>query len=199
MNDITNLMPEVNLITSDDIKSLVIRLLRDRVPSYFWEVDSSSTSFYHPKLQGRPITLVEHTKSVVRILVMLISNPIIHSKFTRKDIDIMIASAILHDTTKRGYPSDVGTTIHEHPLLLSLLLPSKYTNLEYQLFSEIVEVAMTHTGPWNRSPHSSVVLPEITNDRQYYVHLADFLASRKVIHIDLDDNESVNYINNMVI
>ena len=46
-------------------------------------------------------------------------------------------------------------------------------------------------GEWNESKRSSVVLPKPETDIQKFVHMCDYLASRKDIEVLFDANESV--------
>lgn len=190
-----DLRPEIELIRNSTVKNLVYRVFEEKVPRYFWDTDSSSSGYYHPTINGRPITLVEHVKSATRILYTLLSHPMIKGQFTQLQVDTMIASIILHDCAKKGL-SDEGepTTVHSHPLLASLLIPDKVTSEEYMIFSNIVENIVSHHGVWRWRQDDPTVLPEITNETQYYVHLADWIASRKIVHIDLDNNESIDYM-----
>ena len=53
----------------------------------------------------------------------------------------------------------------------------------------IKHVVKTHMGKWNTNPYSDVVL-EVPKDRyQYFVHMCDYLASRKFITVKFEGEE----------
>lgn len=194
MNDISQLEFEISLITDDFIKDLVVYLLKNRVPNYFFEVTASSSGKYHAKdKDGNPITLVGHTKFATRMLEMLLNHPMLMCKFSEYQKNIMRASIICHDTVKRGYPSDSGSTVHRHPIMVSLLIDSTIENdpLKKKMFTDMVEIISAHHGPWNRSNYDEYVLPTPYNEMQYYVHIADYLGSRNYLSCNLDDSDEM--------
>lgn len=191
---IADLKPEASLIKDTTIQTLVLRILSEKTPAYFWECDSSSSGFYHPTVNGEPISLVDHVKSATRILYTLLSHPSIKGKFTQLEIDIMLASIILHDCAKKGVDSEGRTTQHGHPLYVSLMCPDVVSDLEKEYFTRIVENIVTHHGPYRWREGDPCVLPAIQTEQQYYVHLADWLASRKLFHVDLDNEETLEYM-----
>lgn len=195
MNNIDQLQFEINFIKNNDIKTVVTRVLSETTPSYFWEVDSSSTGKYHPKMaDGTPITLIGHTKSATRALRLLLTHPMIASNFDANSIDLMTGAIILHDVAKKGL-TESKYTVHEHPLLVKELRPSNMTQLQNIYFDNMISYIEPHTGPWRRNNYSEVVLPIPENYGQYIVHMADWLASRIILHINIDDEPSVfNYL-----
>jgi len=185
---------ELSLINNDLVKKLTIDILDTKVPDYINTLPSSSSKKYHPVDEnGNVVTIATHTKSAVRILYVLLDHPMISGKMSDFEKDICISATILHDCVKYGIPPNTADhTVHEHPILVSLLYPYDDTNSEYYLiFEKIVEVASTHHGPWQRSVVSDLVLPPIETDSQWYVHLADYLSSRRWITIDTSDSEDV--------
>ena len=62
------------------------------------------------------------------------------------------------------------------------------TDEELDLFSKCVEA---HMGPWNTSSYSDVVLPVPKAPIEKFVHMCDYLASRRFINLDFDNNDCV--------
>lgn len=194
MTNISNLEFELSFIKNNDIRRLTEDILKYKVPDYIETYPSSSSSRYHPVDEnGNVVTILHHTKAVVRVLITIINHPMVSGQLSDFEKDICIAAAILHDSVKYGIPDNVKeTTVHEHPILVSLLYPYNDTNSEYYLiFGKIVEIISSHHGPWQTSSHSQVVLPPIETTAQWYVHLADFLASRRFIHVDTTDSDDI--------
>ena len=49
----------------------------------------------------------------------------------------------------------------------------------------------SHMGPWNTSNYSDVVLPVPKAPIEKFVHMCDYLASRRFINLDFDNNDCV--------
>ena len=49
----------------------------------------------------------------------------------------------------------------------------------------------SHMGRFNTSNYSNIILPLPKTPEQKFVHMCDFLASRKVIHIDFDETNNI--------
>ena len=49
----------------------------------------------------------------------------------------------------------------------------------------------SHMGPWTTNPYSEVILPKPNNKYQRFVHMCDFLASRKFLDIKFKEDEIV--------
>ena len=63
------------------------------------------------------------------------------------------------------------------------------TKLDEKEIEFIKHVVKTHMGKWNTNPYSDVVL-EVPKDRyQYFVHMCDYLASRKFINVKFEGEE----------
>jgi hypothetical protein len=54
-------------------------------------------------------------------------------------------------------------------------------------------VIASHMGPWNTSPYDKTILPVPETKEEKFVHLCDYLASRKLINIQFDENSMINY------
>ena len=170
-----------------DVKYLVSML-----PDYFFEVPASSTGKYHPKYALGEGGLVRHTKSAVRMAYELLNNPIIGGKYTLHEKDLMIIALILHDGLKSGKEKSQYTKV-EHPLLASEFIKDNMDQLEMndEDIEFICEVIESHMGAWNKDFDGNEVLPIPRTKYQSFVHMCDYLASRKFITVDFDNNNDV--------
>lgn len=191
---------EVSLISNLEIQKLVQDIIKRKVPDYIETEWASSTGKYHPTDEmGNPETILAHTKSVTRVMKLIINHPYNCNDFDDYTKDIMIAACILHDSCKYGYPNKSGEyTLHEHPLLVrENLYPYStiYNRDRLKIFNDICDLIETHHGPWINNSHSEIVLPEVTTRAQYLVHMADYLASRKIIKtVTLDTNQIMDLL-----
>lgn len=172
-----NLNNELNFIQDKDIKEVTEQLL-SKVPTYFWTVPASSSGKYHPAYTLGEGGLVRHTKAAVKIAVELSEM----ENFTQKDIDFAIAALILHDSHKQGDGKE-GHTIFSHPLVASHFV----ANNAPEWYSTIVSpLIASHMGKWTTSTYEpETILPAPLAPLQKFVHLCDYLASRKCITVEL--------------
>ena len=169
-----------------------IGIIIDLLPDYFFEVPASSTGKYHPKFSLGEGGLVRHTKSAVRIAHELLENNSLLNTFTSDEKDMMIAALLVHDGLKSGLVKS-EYTVFEHPLLMSKFIQdnrSKLTLDDYEI-ELICSVIETHMGEWTRDYKGNEVLEKPKTKYQKFVHMCDFLSSRKFLNIEFDGNEIV--------
>lgn len=168
------------------------RYLVDSLPDYFFEVPASSTGKYHPKYALGEGGLVRHTKSAVRMAYELLADPIIGSKYTAREKDLMIIALILHDGLKSGKEKSQYTKV-EHPLLVSEHIKDNMDNLSMndEDIEFICDVIESHMGPWNKDFDGNEVLPLPKTKYQNFVHMCDYLTSRKFINVEFDSNNNI--------
>ena len=182
---------ELSAIRDTRVRNMTEYLLDNRVPDYFIELPSSSSGRYHPKnKEGNQESLIEHTKSVVRVLCSFLTHPDISSKFSDYDKDILISSAILHDCVKYDYPDQKDHTVFSHPVLVKALIDDEISRMYLHEFVTVCDVISTHHGPWTVNRYEDLVLPTMKDNRQWYLHLADYIASRDFIRVDYDNDQS---------
>ena len=192
MDPVTYYEFELNQIQHQSIRDLVIRIMKEKLPAYFMTVEASSSGFYHQIEKGVPIKLCEHVKAAARFFLILKTNPLFTRQFTSMQLDYMLSAILLHDGTKRGLNATPSPSAYfEHPITSVYLAPDNMNQIEYAHFTEIIRLITTHHGPWRISSYSSIELPEVSDNMQYYVHLCDFLASRSVIWTDISDEEAM--------
>lgn len=182
---------ELEQIQNPIIKEGVIEAL-ELAPSYFWVVPASSSGKYHPVSSLGMHGLVRHVKSVFWIGEELLSHRL-YAPFTDWEKDIIRAGKILHDTCKQGVEEWGTNTVTEHPLLVRDRVRPIETMLKYPEFEgwwdTICELIETHMGIWTTNKAGEQVLQEPETAMQRFVHLCDYLASRKSITVDIQGRE----------
>lgn len=179
---------EIKLIEDSKLREFVVDFINRGVPDYFFVVPASSSGKYHPEYALGEGGLVRHTKACVRIadhLLSLEQNSILSELYR----DEIIVALLVHDTYKCGLGKGTSTAF-EHPLIVSNMLQlfakQYYPNpdLRYRV-KRIAKLTASHMGQWNTSKRSKVVLPKPQTETERFVHMCDYLASRKDITIDV--------------
>lgn len=163
------------------------------LPDYFFEIEASSTGKFHPNFSLGKGGLLRHTKAAVRIAYELLSDPCIGDKYTQREKDLMLIALIMHDGVKCGIPKETYTRA-DHPLLVSNLIRENKDRIEASEddIDFICKVIETHMGPWNTHPYTKEEILPIPKDKyQNFVHMCDYLASRKFLNIQFQDNDIV--------
>ncbi len=171
----------------EDIKYLVSNL-----PDYFFEIPASSTGKYHPDFALGNGGLVRHTKVAVRIAYELLNNPGINN-FTDEEKDLIIMALLLHDGFKCGKVKEKYTRM-DHPLLAASFVRENKDKLslsedEVELLYNMIS---SHMGIWNKDFDNNEVTPIPKDKYQRFVHMCDYLASRKVINVSFNGNDISN-------
>lgn len=182
---------ELNYIKDENIKESA-RTLLELLPDYFYEIPASTTGKYHPNYALGNQGLVRHTKVVATMAHILSDNNCIGHSFTNEEKDLMIVGCLLHDGLKTGKEHS-KYTLHEHPIIAAdfVMEHQPETKLSQEQAKFIANVISSHMGEWNTNKYSDVILPIPSNKYQHFVHMADFLASRKFIEVPFKDNEII--------
>jgi len=170
-----------------------IKILINLLPDYFFSVPASSTGKYHPAFSLGEGGLLRHTKFAVRIAYECYSDESITGIYTQDEKDLMIVSLILHDGLKSGLEKSEYTLVN-HPLLVSKFIKDNkdiltLTEGEITFITSSIE---THMGPWTKDYKGNEVLQKPINKYQKFVHMCDFLASRKFLNANFDKNEIID-------
>ena len=178
---------EIVLIKNEDIRDS-LRTLIDKVPDYFFTIPASSTGKYHPEYATGDGGLVRHTKAAVRMANELFGI----YKFPERTKDLIIFSLLLHDSVKKG-EEESKYTLFDHPIVAGDFI-KKYKD-ELKLTKEDLEFVCnaiaSHMGRFNTSEYSDVILPLPKTPEEKFVHMCDYLASRKVINIKFDKDNNI--------
>ena len=182
---------EINYIKDDDIKKS-LEVMIEKLPDYFFNVEASSTGKYHPKYALGEGGLLRHTKAAVRLAYELLSDPIIGDKYTSRERDLMIMGLVLHDGLKLGEVKERYTRF-DHPLLMANYIEKNKEDLflKDEDISFLKDVISSHMGPWTTDYNGNDILPKPKTKYQNFVHMCDYLASRKAILFEFDSDNNI--------
>ncbi len=169
-----------------------VKVLVDLLPDYFFEVPASSTGKYHPMYATGNGGLVRHTKAAIRIAFDLLNNESMGHSFNELEKDLILIALMLHDGLKSGLKKSEYTAF-DHPIQICNYIKenknkTNFTEGEVNLICNMIE---SHMGPWNTNNYSDVILPKPSNKYQRFVHMCDYLASRKYLEVPFENNEIV--------
>lgn len=160
------------------------------LPDYFFEIPASSTNKYHPDFASGDGGLVRHTKVAVRIAKELLDNDSIGYSFVEKERDLILVALLLHDGLKEGEIKN-KYTLFDHPLIVCDFIRKHKSELTFKdtELNALTNMIESHMGQWNTNSYSKVVLPKPSNKYQRFVHMCDYLASRKFLDVKFDGFE----------
>jgi 23S rRNA maturation-related 3'-5' exoribonuclease YhaM len=179
---------ELGYIKDNDVKESLSFMI-DKIPDYFFTIPASSTGKYHPKYATGDGGLVRHTKAAVRMAIELFGI----YKFPEHTKDLIIFSLVLHDSVKKGYIKEEQYTRFDHPLVACDFIKDNAKDLKISKedIDFVCECISSHMGRFNTSDYSDVILPLPKSPEQKFVHMCDYLASRKVINVEFDKNNEI--------
>lgn len=172
---------EIGAIHNKKLANAVAKFLDEKVPEYFYEVAASSTGKYHPWYSLGYGGLVRHTKAAVLIAVDLLSL----EQNKHLPADNIIAALILHDTFKHGY-DDKGHTEFIHPLTSAYELDIFAYEVDLPELHDVSDLISSHMGQWNTSKYDTRELPKPSSEASTFVHMCDYLASRKYLTVEVE-------------
>lgn len=178
---------ELDYIFDEDIKES-LKFLIDKIPDYFFSIPAASTGKYHPMYAQGDGGLVRHTKAAIRMAYELFGI----YKFPKRVKDLIIMALLLHDSVKKGEEEN-KYTLFDHPLVACSFI-KKYKD-ELKISNDdilfVCDCIASHMGRFNTSEFSDVILPLPKTPEQKFVHMCDYLASRKVININFDEDNNI--------
>ena len=191
MNKVEKFSKELDYIKNQTFKADACYLI-DGLPDYFFEVPASSTGKYHPEYALGEGGLLRHTKAAVRIAYELLSNPLIGNKYTEEEKELMLIALMLHDGLKSGKEQSKYTKV-EHPLLVCQYIRENEHNLGMSVenMNFVCDVIASHMGVWNKDFDGNEILPIPKSKHQNFVHMCDYLASRKSILLNFDSDNNI--------
>ena len=182
---------ELNYIFDTRLKENAKKLI-ELLPDYFFVIPASSTGKYHPSFALGEGGLVRHTKAAVRFGYELVNNGCVGNVFNDLEKDLIIIALIMHDGCKSGLVKS-EYTVADHPLIVSKLIrdnSSKLTLSEEEL-NLLCSMIDTHMGEFNKDYRGNAILPLPQNKYQKFVHMCDYLASKKFLDIKFEGDEIV--------
>ena len=182
---------EISYINNERYKENA-KTLVSLLPDYFFEDQAASTGKYHPSFTLGKGGLVRHTKAAVRIAKELFDDESVSGAYTHNEKDLMMLALIMHDGLKSGLEKNEYTKF-EHPLLVCDYIKENQDKLtltekEVNFLCSVIE---SHMGPWNTNYYSNVVLPKPQTRYQRFVHMCDYLASRKFLDVKFDKDNNI--------
>lgn len=191
MNKIEVFKDELEYIKNERIRKSAETLI-ELIPDYFFEVPASSTGKYHPSFSQNEGGLLRHTKVATAIGKEVLSLEYTNNLFTDDEKDILILSIMLHDTQKLGNPKERYTRF-DHPLLAADFIEEnkEKTELKEEEIVLLKRVISSHMGQWNTSSYSNVELPKPSDKYEFFVHMCDYLSSKKFLDVEFDNNNNI--------
>ena len=180
----------VKLLTTNFETGEFKRYLADMVeemPEYFFTMPSSTSGRHHNKTQCRPHGQLYHVfmfQSILEHRLRLKHNKELYP--TPEERDAMRCVPLLHDAVKCGWGDEFETrwTKPEHPMLAKRFVLD--TKVKHDIPAEykqmIADMCEAHSGEWNKDRSGRVIMSEPRNEREFFIHECDILASRE----DLD-------------
>ena len=181
-------LEELDYIVDESLQDALLNII-NMLPEYFFHEAASSTGKYHPNYALGEGGLVRHSKAAMKIGYELLSNPIIGDKYTSHEKDLMLMSLLVHDGLKRGINEEKYTRF-DHPILMAEFIKDNVDDigLSSEDASFMADVIKTHMGPWTTDYNGEEVLEKPKTKYQSFVHMCDYLASRKFLEVPFDEN-----------
>ena len=183
---------ELTYLKSERIRKACLAMTK-LLPDYFYEVPASSTGKYHPEYSLGDGGLLRHSKAAMRIGYELLENPAIGDKYTSDEKDLMLMALLIHDGLKSGNPKEKYTRF-DHPILMAdyLMDCEEELGLEVHEIEFLGDVIKTHMGVWTTDYNGNDVLEKPKTKYQNFVHMCDFLASRKCLLVPFDKDNNIS-------
>lgn len=167
-----------------------LKIMVDLLPDYFFLVPASSTGKYHPEFSLGNGGLLRHSKFAAKLAHEMYNDESITGTFNQDEKDLMIFALLIHDGLKSGLPKEEYTRF-DHPILMANYIRDNkdkltLTDNEIEFIATCIE---THMGPWITDYKGNEILKKPVNKYQKFVHMCDFLASRKFIDTKYKDND----------
>lgn len=191
MNKIEVFKNEINYIKNENYKKNV-EILLELVPDYFFEVPAASTGKYHPSFAQGTGGLVRHTKVAIKIAKDILDIEYMNNGFTEDEKDLILIAILFHDSHKLGSTKEKYTRF-DHPLLAANFIKenqNKTTFNEKDIFI-ITKTIASHMGQWNTNMYSDITLPKPSNKYEFFVHMCDYLSSKKYLDVKFDENDNI--------
>lgn len=180
----------LDLLSTERVKAGLLEIV-DILPGYFFIVPSSSTGKHHPSYSLGKGGLLRHCKSAMKIGYDLMRNPLILNEKSEEKKDLILTAIFIHDGLKLG-PKQSAFTRFDHPLLMQKFLLDNESKIPSLTHDELVfmgDLISTHMGPWTKDPTTQeIVLSEPKTKEQMFVHLCDYISSRKSIGFQFNES-----------
>ena len=185
-------LEELDYLSNEEYGDSLLKII-EKLPDYWYHEAASSTGKYHPEYALGEGGLLRHSKAAMRIGFELLSNPAIGDKYTEREKDLMLMSLLVHDGLKRGLPAEKYTRF-DHPILMAnfIMDNKKEFGLKEEDAKFMADVIKTHMGVWTKDYDGNEVLEAPKTKYQNFVHMCDFLASRKCLLVPFDKDNKIS-------
>lgn len=186
---------ELKWIKNKDIRKFAIEMISE-LPDYFFTVPASSTGKYHPSYSLGNGGLVRHTKGAVLIAKTLLDLEQYQSEYSEEERDIMLTALLLHDGVKHGLNGN-KYTVSTHPTEMVDFINDFIIKKDLNPWDDMItttkmicDCIATHMGEWTKDYKTGEeVLDKPETNMQKFVHMCDFLASRKFLEVNFEKVE----------
>ena len=184
---------EIELIQSEDLR-LFLTIAVENMFDYVFTKPASSSGKYHPMSDLGEGGLIRHIKGVFYLGYDMLNLEQNVPLYSQRERDMILIALILHDSWKYG--NDVIERIHtltEHPLLAATWIEQN------EIFDGVIPqedrnfiggCIASHSGQWNTNRKKEEILPKPQTISQQFVHLCDFIASRRYLNFDFSVTET---------
>ncbi len=179
---------ELNYIEDEKIRRSAKKMV-ELLPDYYFHEPASSTGKYHPAFSSGEGGLVRHVKVAVRFAVELFNI----YKFDQETKDLIVFALIIHDGLKKGL-SEERYTRFDHPILIANYLKEQRDKLELtdEQIERIAKMDASHMGKWNTNTYNpDIILPLPKSVEEKFVHMCDYLSSKKFINVNFDEHDNI--------
>ena len=181
---------ELSKINDEGIRKSTETIL-ELMPDYFYEIPASTSGRFHPDFSLGYGGLVRHVKVACRVGEELFRDSVF-CPFDEHKKDLIRMAIMLHDGFKSGIIYS-GHTAFNHPILMYDFILDNIKNLPMSKedAEDVARMIASHMGPWNKDYKGNVVLPIPKTKYENFVHMCDYLASRKYLNINFDENDEI--------
>lgn len=182
---------EINYIKDESLRKSLGKLI-ELLPDYFFKEPATSTGKYHPEYAQGEGGLLRHTKAAVRIGYELLQDLSISKKYTNHEKDLMLMALLLHDGFKKGLVEERYTRF-DHPLIAAKIIldNASEVGLSKEDATFISDAIKTHMGDYTVDYSGNEVLEKPHTKYQNFVHMCDYLASRKCLILPFDEHNNM--------
>ena len=182
---------EINYIKDESLRKSLGKLI-ELLPDYFFKEPATSTGKYHSEYAQGEGGLLRHTKAAVRIGYELLQDLSISKKYTNHEKDLMLMALLLHDGFKKGLVEERYTRF-DHPLIAAKIIldNASEVGLSKEDATFISDAIKTHMGDYTVDYSGNEVLEKPHTKYQNFVHMCDYLASRKCLILPFDEHNNI--------
>lgn len=179
MQDIKLLQDYIDLIQDDVIRKELYRLMQKTEVQAAFSKGSTYAGSNHPQDENMAYGLLKHTLRVANLAIQLLRS---YPNMASLDFDIIIASAILHDIPYKFKSNGFTNLRHAYD---NAVWFSQNTKLPEDKKTPIISCILYHMGRWDNTNNSDKdsITPTLHG---WILHLADNIASRKNINVNID-------------